>query len=75
MAAGRWSYSYIRQLYEAGVIDGMTPTTFVPTGDVTRAQFVKMLARLQGADVAEYRSAGTDRRDRKGTCDPFTGSR
>lgn len=24
---------------------------------------------------AEYRSAGTDRRDRKGTCDPFTGSR
>ena len=36
----------------------MTPTTFVPTGDVTRAQFVKMLARLQGADVSEYRSAG-----------------
>ena len=58
MAASRWSYSYIRQLYEAGVIDGMTPTTFVPTGDVTRAQFVKMLARLQGADVSEYRSAG-----------------
>ena len=58
VAAGRWSYSYIRQLYEAGVIDGMTPTTFVPTGDVTRAQFVKMLARLQGADVSEYRSAG-----------------
>ena len=58
VAASRWSYSYIRQLYEAGVIDGMTPTTFVPTGDVTRAQFVKMLARLQGADVSEYRSAG-----------------
>lgn len=58
VADGRWSYSYIRQLYEAGVIDGMTPTTFVPTGDVTRAQFVKMLARLQGADVSEYRSAG-----------------
>ena len=58
VADGRWSYSYIRQLYEAGVIDGMTPTTFVPTGDITRAQFVKMLARLQGADVSEYRSAG-----------------
>ena len=58
VAASRWSYSYIRQLYEAGVIDGMTPTTFVPTGDVTRAQFVKMLAKLQGVDVSEYRSAG-----------------
>ena len=58
VAESRWSYPYIREMYEAGVIDGMTPTTFVPTGDVTRAQFVKMLARLQGADVSEYRSAG-----------------
>ena len=54
VADGRWSYSYIRQLYEAGVIDGMTPTTFVPTGDVTRAQFVTFLAGLAGVNVSAY---------------------
>ena len=43
-------------MYEAGVIDGMTPTTFEPAGNVTRAQFVKMLALLQSADVSAYAS-------------------
>ena len=37
-------------------IDGMTPTTFEPAGNVTRAQFVKMLALLQSADVSAYAS-------------------
>ena len=56
VAESRWSYPYIREMYEAGVIDGMTPTTFEPAGDVTRAQFVKMLALLQSADVSAYAS-------------------
>ncbi len=55
-AESRWSYPYIREMYEAGVIDGMTPTTFEPAGNVTRAQFVKMLALLQSADVSAYAS-------------------
>ena len=42
--------------------DGYSDITFRPgiwyVMPVTRAQFVKMLARLQGADVSEYRSAG-----------------
>ena len=56
VAENRWSYPYIREMYEAGVIDGMTPTTFEPAGNVTRAQFVKMLALLQSADVSAYAS-------------------
>ena len=56
VAESRWSYPYIREMYEAGVIDGMTPTTFEPAGNVTRAQFVKMLALLQSADVSAYAS-------------------
>ena len=32
----------------------MTPTTFEPAGDVTRAQFVTMLAGLAKADVSQY---------------------
>ena len=56
VAESRWSYPYIREMYEVGVIDGMTPTTFEPAGNVTRAQFVKMLALLQSADVSAYAS-------------------
>ena len=52
VAADRWSY--IKQMYDAGVVSGMTPTTFEPAGDVTRAQFVTMLAGLAKADVSKY---------------------
>ena len=51
---GRWSYPYIKELYEAGVVSGTTATTFEPTGSVTRAQFVTMLAGLAGVDVTPY---------------------
>ena len=54
VAADRWSYTYIKQMYDAGVVSGMTPTTFEPAGDVTRAQFVTMLAGLTKADVSKY---------------------
>ena len=52
----RWSYPYIKQLYDAGVVSGMTATTFDPAANMTRAQFVTMLAGLQGADVSAYRT-------------------
>ena len=48
----RWSYPYIKELYDAGVISGMTATTFAPAENMTRAQFVTMLAGLAGADVS-----------------------
>ena len=54
VAVDRWSYTYIKQMYDAGVVSGMTPTTFEPAGDVTRAQFVTMLAGLAKADVSKY---------------------
>ena len=52
----RWSYPYIKELYDAGVVSGTSATTFEPTAVVTRAQFVTMLAGLQGADVSAYTS-------------------
>ena len=52
----RWSYPYIQELYDAGVVSGTSATTFEPTAVVTRAQFVTMLAGLQGADVSAYTS-------------------
>ena len=51
---GHWSYPYIKELYEAGVVSGTSATTFEPTANVTRAQFVTMIAGLAGADVTPY---------------------
>ena len=44
VAESCWSYSYIKEMYDAGVINGMTATTYEPEGKLTRAQFVKLLA-------------------------------
>jgi len=54
VASDRWSYPFIKKMYDAGVVAGVTPTTFAPAADLTRAQFVTMLAGLQGADVSAY---------------------
>jgi triacylglycerol lipase len=60
MPADRWSYPYIKQLYDAGVVSGTSATTFEPTANVTRAQFVTMIAGLAGADVSGYASGPFD---------------
>ena len=57
---GRWSYPYIKEMYEAGVVSGTSATTFEPTANVTRAQFVTMIAGLAGADVSGYASGPFD---------------
>ncbi len=56
----RWSYPYIKQLYDAGVVSGTSATTFEPTANVTRAQCVTMIAGLAGADVSGYASGPFD---------------
>ncbi|MGN1001342.1 MAG: 5'-nucleotidase C-terminal domain-containing protein [Oscillospiraceae bacterium] len=38
-----WFYDYVVDLYEAGVIKGMTETTFVPEGELTWGQALKLL--------------------------------
>ena len=58
--ADRWSYPYIKQLYDAGVVSGTSATTFEPTANVTRAQFVTMIAGLAGTDVSGYASGPFD---------------
>ena len=56
VVAGTWYYGAAAYAYNNGLFAGMTPTTFEPAGNVTRAQFVKMLALLQSADVSAYAS-------------------
>lgn len=50
----RWSYEYILKMYQLGVVNGRSNTVFDPTGNVTRAEFVKMLACLYGVDTSDY---------------------
>ncbi len=57
-----WAYGYIMDLYNAGIINGETPTLFVPENPITRAEFTKIAVMLFGitpggastfADVAD----------------------
>ena len=48
-----WFYQDVTTLTATGVIKGMTETTFEPQGKVTRAQFITMLYRLDGAKKVE----------------------
>lgn len=53
---GQWYTDAIWWAKLMGVVSGTSATTFEPTANVTRAQFVTMLAGLQGADVSAYTS-------------------
>lgn len=46
--SGHWAEKYITEMADAGVINGMTPTTFVPDASVTRGQFVKLIVAALG---------------------------
>ena len=48
VAANEWYSEAIAWAQEAGVVNGMTATTFEPESKVTRAQFVTMLYRFAG---------------------------
>ncbi len=53
-----WFASTVEYCVKKGYVSGMTDTTFVPNGNITRAQFLVMLAALDGADLDAY--AGKD---------------
>lgn len=49
-----WFTPYIKFCYANGIIKGMTEYTVAPNGTLTRAQFVTMLANLEGVDTSTY---------------------
>jgi len=46
-----WAASYILDLADKSIINGKTATTFAPDDTITRAEFVKILAGVAGAEV------------------------
>ncbi len=55
-----WFAASVKYCVQMGYVVGMTDTTFVPNGNITRAQFLVMLSKLDGADLTVYdgRNAG-----------------
>lgn len=49
-----WFTPYIELCYVNGIIKGMTEYTVEPNGTLNRAQFVTMLANLEGVDTGSY---------------------
>lgn len=47
-----WAYEYVSELSSRGIVDGVGGDMFNPNGQVTRAQFVKMLAGVLDAQTS-----------------------
>ncbi len=48
-----WAKDYIIEMYEKDIINGMTDTTFVPDGTVTKGQFSALIVNLLGLPSAK----------------------
>ncbi|MGN0163378.1 MAG: S-layer homology domain-containing protein [Candidatus Ornithomonoglobus sp.] len=53
---GHWAEEAISALAEKGIVDGITDTEFNPDGEVTRAQYLKMIMEATGMETAPYRA-------------------
>ena len=49
-----WFYDAVKYCVEKGYITGMDETTFAPNKNLTRAQFVTILAKFDGVDLTQY---------------------
>nr|WP_258881762.1 S-layer homology domain-containing protein [Paenibacillus sp. sptzw28] len=55
--SNHWADSYITYLASHGIASGTGSSMFSPNADITRAEFVKMLAGIANADVSVYPSS------------------
>ena len=59
--SGSWYYDDVAYVYNKGIMNGMSATTFAPEGTTTRAQFATVLYRLAGTpDVTGKTTPFTD---------------
>jgi hypothetical protein len=52
-----WYEDYVYYLTERNIIKGMGDGTFNPNGNITRAQFITILANIQGIDLDSFNKA------------------
>ncbi|MDD6763696.1 MAG: S-layer homology domain-containing protein [Clostridiales bacterium] len=53
---GHWAEEAINTLAEKGIVNGVIDTEFNPDGEVTRAQYLKMIMEATGMKTAQYRA-------------------
>jgi len=54
VSQGDWYYSYVKRLYEDGVINGVTENSYAPNADVKTSEVVALVARYLGLEyIAE----------------------
>ncbi len=51
---GAWYADAVQYCVQNGFVNGITPTTFSPDNNLTRGQFVTLLANLDGVDLTQY---------------------
>ena len=49
-----WFYASVEYCVKRGYASGMSEDTFAPNGKLTRAQFLTLLAKLDGVDLTQY---------------------
>ncbi len=49
-----WFMSEVAFCVRQGLVSGMTETTFAPNANLTRAQFLTLLAKFDGVDLTKY---------------------
>lgn len=54
LSRNRWYHEAVDYVLNTGLMNGMSKTTFAPDANTTRAQFVTVLSRMAGVDIAEY---------------------
>ena len=47
-----WYAEYVSYLAGKGIVNGKTADTFAPDAQITRAEFIKIIAGVAGADVS-----------------------
>lgn len=55
--AGIWFENYVSYVYDNGLMNGTSATTFGPNENVSRGMFVTVLGRLDGIDPSTYTSS------------------
>ncbi|MBR5381930.1 MAG: S-layer homology domain-containing protein, partial [Oscillospiraceae bacterium] len=57
---GHWSEQYVQELFQKGIVNGVTPTEFRPNDEIRRADFVLMLYRAAGKPAVQKASTFSD---------------
>jgi len=60
VAVTDWFYPFVRTVWENQLFDGTSHNTFTPTGHMTRAMFVQVLANMENVDLTVYQANSTN---------------